>query len=379
MNSFKQFTQIGMALDPIHVGTGGARIGRVDLTIAREPATRLPKIPGSSLAGVYRTYVAMAETEANPSRQLNGKPAPYYPHCAGLGQPRPDGTGGHCGQPDCPVCTVFGFTRGKDQAGGFAGLAAFSDAQVLLFPVSTRRGPFWVTCPMALRQIGLEVSGVTEDAVYLGNTQQAAQQRQQSQQQAGQASPNKLNLGWLFLEVRQCQQFSRVTDKLRSLHVPSYIVDRIALLTEHLFIHVVNSNLEVRTSVSINPETGAAEEKALFSYEALPRSTVLIWEIIAKNPQHFKVGGKDVDVTLNGGKLDDPEKVHRVVQKAHLYLEYLGIGGMGTRGMGRLRVLKAQQQDEQNKTVNCGEEPQAAGTGQPEVQPEQEVSHESAS
>lgn len=102
-----------MALDPIHVGTGGARIGRVDLTIVREPATRLPKIPGSSLAGVYRTYVAMAETEANPNRQVNGKDWPYYPHCAGLGQGR-DSYLGHCAQPNCPVCTVFGFARGKD-------------------------------------------------------------------------------------------------------------------------------------------------------------------------------------------------------------------------------------------------------------------------
>lgn len=61
-------------------------------------------------------------------------------------------------------------------------------------------------------------------------------------------------------------------------------------MPDHIFIHVVNSNLEVRTSVSINPETGAAEEGALFSYEALPRGTVVVWEIIAKNPKHFKVG-----------------------------------------------------------------------------------------
>lgn len=379
MSSFKPFVQIGMALDPIHVGTGGARIGRVDLTIVREPATRLPKIPGSSLAGVYRTYVAMAETEAKPNRQVDGNTWPYYPHCAGLGQGR-DSYLGHCGQPDCPVCTVFGFARGKDQAVGFAGLAAFSDAQILLFPVPTRQGPYWVTCPMALRQIGLEVNGVKENAVYLGNAQHVAQQGQQPQQQAARPSPNKLNLGWLFLEVRRCQQFSKVTDKLRSLQVPNYILDRIALLTDQLFIHVVNSNLEVRTSVSINPETGAAEDKFLFSYEAMPRGTVLAWEIIAKNPKHFKVGGKDVEVTLDSGKMDDPDKVHQVVQKAHPYLEHLGIGGMGTRGMGRLRVLCAAEAGPQGQEVSCQQEQeaQAAKTGQLSEQVKQGASHESA-
>ncbi len=350
--SFQRFIQIGMALDPIYVGAGGARIGRVDLTIVREPATRLPKIPGSSLAGVYRTYVAMAETEANPNQQVNKKDWPYFPHCAGLGQGQDQGPYlGHCGQPDCPVCTVFGFARGKDQAGGFAGLAAFSDAQILLFPVPTRRGPHWVTCPMALRQIGLEVSGVMQNAVYLGNTQpagqQSSQQGQQPQQgqqtwqaqQAQSSSSNKLNLGWLLLDVRVCQQFSNITSHLGSLNIPSYITDKLALVPDHLFAHIVNSNLEVRTSVSINPTTGAAEEGALFSYEALPRGTVLVWEIIAKHPKHFKVNGKDIDVKVNGGKRDDHAKVHEVVKKAHPYLEHLGIGGMGTRGMGRLRVL----------------------------------------
>ncbi len=34
-----------MTLDPVHIGTGGQHLGRVDLSIAREPGTRLPKIP----------------------------------------------------------------------------------------------------------------------------------------------------------------------------------------------------------------------------------------------------------------------------------------------------------------------------------------------
>jgi CRISPR-associated protein Cmr4 len=48
-----------MTLDPVHVGTGGYRLGRVDLSIAREPGTNLPKIPGTSLAGAARSYAAM--------------------------------------------------------------------------------------------------------------------------------------------------------------------------------------------------------------------------------------------------------------------------------------------------------------------------------
>jgi len=315
MPGYQKFLHIGLALDPIHVGAGGARLGRVELTIVRDPATRVPKIPGSSLAGVYRTYVAMEEHERNPNRQVDGQPRPYYPHCAGLGQPRGDYLG-HCAQPDCPVCTVFGFARGRDQAGGFAGLAAFTDAQVLLFPVPTRQGPRWITCPDALRLIGLEVQGVNRDAVYLNSPQN-----------------NPLNLGWLLLPVMTCGQFQNIVQSLQSLGVPPYIRDRLALVPDRLFAHIVNSNLEVRTSVAINPATGAAEEQALFSYEALPRGTVLAWEIIAKNPRHFQIQGQPISA------VSSPDDVHAKVQLAHPYLEHLGVGGMGTRGMGRLKVL----------------------------------------
>lgn len=351
MASFQRFIQVGMALDPIHVGTGGARIGRVDLTIVRDPATRLPKIPGSSLAGVYRTYVAMhceeQRTQSQPQQTQQAgqlqRQKPYYPDCAGLGQPRPNGTGGHCGQPDCPVCTVFGFARGKDQAGGFAGLAAFSDAQILLFPVPTRQGPYWVTCPMALERIDLMVRDVVEAAVYLEN-----------------APGKKLNLGWLFLDVRQCSQFNNVRSTLQRFKLPDHILNRVALVPDYLFVHVVNSNLEVRTSVSINPKSGAAEEGSLFSYEALPRATVLVWDIIVKHPILFKVGRNDIKVILNNSEMDSPKKVHTVVSAAHPYLEHLGIGGMGTRGMGRLRVLSSNCADQQDKKARCSDETQAS-------------------
>jgi len=319
--SYEKFTVVGMAIDPIHVGTGGARLGRVDLTIVRDPVTRVPKIPGSSLAGVCRAYAAMVQQELNPNRQVNGQPKPYYPDCAGQGQPDRTGQGGHCGQRDCPICTVFGFARGA--GGGFAGLAAFSDAHVLLFPVATREGPKWVTCPDALRRIGHEIKGELDDAAYQEN-----------------AGTQPLNLGWLLLERKNVLPDGSSWPTFNQ-NIPDYIKEHVVIVSNKLFSHIVNSNLEVRTSVSIDPETGAAKEGDLFSYEALPRATVLGWDVICKNPQHFRVGGQQVSAQINNQQIDDSEKVFEVVKAAHHYLEALGIGGMGTRGMGRLRVLYA--------------------------------------
>ncbi len=356
--SYRTFPHLGLALDPIHVGTGGARLGRVDLTIVRDPVTRVPKIPGSSLAGVYRTYAAMARHAQDPKRQVSGQPKPYYPDCAGLGQPRSDGSGGHCGQATCPICTVFGFARGRDSAGGFAGLAGFSDAHVLLFPVATREGPRWVTCPLDLRTAGAEVSSVAENALH---------RKQDSQQ--------PLNLGWLLLPVKKLEDWQSVQQSLQGLGVPQEILQGLGVLPDKLFSHVVNSNLEVRTSVAINPETGAAQEQALFTYEALPRGTVLFWEITCKNPEHFRVSSSPVAFKGNGrtattddfkgnGQTATIEDVHGTAVEAHPYLEHLGIGGMGTRGMGRLRVL-TQQRPVQSSTQPGQAAPQPAA--QPEV------------
>ncbi len=353
MEGYKKFLQVGIALDPIHVGAGGAQIGRVDLTIVRDPVTQVPKIPGSSLAGVYRTYVAMAYEEGRQAsqsgQQSQGRQKPYYPDCAGLGL---DQNRGHCRQPDCPVCTVFGFARGAGQEGGFAGLAAFTDAHVLLFPVPTWKGPMWVTAPMALKMIVPELEEVNDNAVYV------------------EKADRPLNLGWLLLETKEYNQdeINRVKTQLAKLSIPRYIQDRLALVPDHLFAHIVNSNLEVRTSVSINPATGAAEDRALFSYEALPRNTVLVWEIIAKNPAYFQISGQPI--TVDSNRDPNPDDVHKVTTKAHPYLEHLGIGGMGTRGMGRVRVVYSGSdsgtgaQQSQAQSVNPTS-PANQGGGQP--------------
>jgi CRISPR-associated protein Cmr4 len=320
--SYTAYRFVGMTLDPIHVGTGGSRLGRVDNTIVRDPVTKIPKIPGSSLAGVLRTYVAMRQEDDFSQRFIEGKLKPYFPDCAGQGS----GDSGHCGEPDCPVCTIFGFAKkGKD---GFAGLASFSDMHVLLFPVATQFGPHWITSPMALQTSGIaEHLGVDdlfkedEGVVYCGSAEKI---------------PDYLNIGWLYLKVNgdgnnRFKELPRHLEKIGA--IPPYIVSRICVVSDALFPHIVNSNLEVRTSVAINPATGAAEDGALFTYEALPRSTVLSWEIVCRNPKHFKIDKKEITAVKS------PEKIKDTIKEAFPYLEYLGIGGMGSRGMGRLRVL----------------------------------------
>jgi hypothetical protein len=205
LKSFKLYRFAGMALDPIHVGTGGSRLGRVDNAIVRDPVTRIPKIPGSSLAGVMRAYTAMAKGR--------------YPDCAGLGQSERDSAGGHCREHDCPVCTVFGFATGKDHGGGFAGLASFSDMHVLLFPVATQLGPRWLTSDLTLRE-----SGIPEfQNIYAPPDQEKIYCKKNGQ------VPQHLNIGWLYLPLENdWDQVETIPEQLeKGLQVPAYIANRL--------------------------------------------------------------------------------------------------------------------------------------------------------
>ncbi len=288
-NSYTLQRYLLMTLDPLHIGTGGYRLGRVDLSIVREPGTNLPKVPGTSLAGALRQYAAMRYEKMR---------------CAGQGQSDRN-KDGHCGQPSCPICYTFG------TAAGSAGKVNIFDARLLLFPVHSLAGPVWVTSSQALADFGVTGQSVAQDKAKWSND----------------LAQNRLNLGWLMLERDGGNWSPPQIDG-----VPAEIQKRIVLVSENLFSQIVNSNLEVRTSVSINPQTGAAEEGALFTYEALPRATYLWCEVVEDDFQ--KKFPKDDAKAQSLGHTRPLD----VVKDAFRLLEYLGIGGMGTRGFGRVKV-----------------------------------------
>jgi CRISPR-associated protein Cmr4 len=316
MYEIKKYYSI--TLDPIHIGTGGSRLGRVDLPIIREPGTNLPKIPGTSLSGTARAYTAIAT-----NRYLWKEGDTEY-SCAGRG-----GEGGekHCGKvnPACPVCIPYGFSKGTGYS--MQGLAQFFDAHILFSPVASMAGPVWVTSPMALEGLGLQQEFQSPDNGFypLGAQLQ---------------NKDKLNFGWLMLNK---DTGKGNLNKLDQKGIPEIVIQRAILVSDNLFSLIVNSNLEVRTSVSIDPQTGAAEEGALFTYEVIPRGTILKFEIVYNSGKTFRIAEKDLKTEGNGDV--GISWVKTQVEKGLKLFETLGIGGMGTRGMGRLKVLNLEKED----------------------------------
>ncbi len=314
-----------MTLDPVHIGAGGYRLGRVDMTIAREPGTNLPKIPGTSLAGAARSYAAMRY----------GKP-----EVAGQ-QKNFKGEGTRC-----PIIYTFGTATDTSPSGGvnYAGTVSIGDAHILFSPVNSMAGPVWVSTADRVR----EAWG--RDSVMLP-------QETEPTDDTVITSMNwdkKLNLGWLLFTAT----------KGLTITPPSDIVEwpgisgRIVLVTSKLFSQIVNSNLEVRTSVSIDPKTGAAESGALFTYEAIPRTTWLWSDVVEDDYRTNGDGTSAFRRTSKQCKVEQNEKGEKlykdnegpslgetwnqpldVVKAGMKLIEYLGVGGMGTRGFGRMRLV----------------------------------------
>lgn len=272
------------ALDPIHIGAGGYRLGRVDNTIVRDPATDVPKIPGTSIAGVVRSFYTVYLMENN--EECKNKSEEEKKKCA-----------------EEMAKLIFGDETKK-------GILRFYDGQIIFFPVSSVQGTVWITTKELIEYWFKEIKDGDGNKIKIpdkiGNEAYAIK---------GINADKPLNLGWLLLKVKKVENGKEVV-------LPSEIdkwVKRIVLVSEKLFSHIVNDNLEVRTSVKIDPETGTAEAGKLFTYEAIPRGTVLGFEI-----------GVD--------KHRDSVDVNKIINAVSPYFKLLGIGGMGTRGFGRIEL-----------------------------------------
>lgn len=290
-------TFFGLAIDPLHVGTGGYRLGRVDNTIVRDPGTDLPKVPGSSISGVCRNYAiyGLSPEEAEPALA-----------CAR--HPDEKKVRNNCGK--CIICQTFGFASGKDKTSQM-GLIRFFDGEILAFPVATMAGPVWVTTPGILARHGVAAPISPSNNGLIIST-------------GFDVTVEKLNLGWLYLPCTRADIPFPVPDTADTPFIAG-IKKQLVIAPEYLFSEIVNNNLEVRTSVSIDFDTGAAKSGALFTYEAIPRGALLAFDLV-------------VDAYRCTGALP-AEKVWKVAGLGLERFQLLGLGGMNTRGFGRIKVI----------------------------------------
>lgn len=221
------------ALSPLHAGTGQG-IGAIDLPIAREKATGIPYLPGSSLKGVLRDRASAWDKDT--------------------------------------LFAVFG--PDTESASEHAGAVQVGDAKLLLLPVRSLYGVFaLVTSPYLLERfrreagmVGLQVPGVPQ----VPDPTQALLAPGSRVQEPG----GKVYLEDLDLKAREEAGAGAWEDWLAErLEAP--VKGRLVVVHEDLMSFLLETATEVVARIRLDDETKTVARGALWYEESLPTESVL--------------------------------------------------------------------------------------------------------
>jgi CRISPR-associated protein Cmr4 len=281
------------ALSPLHAGTGQGA-GVIDLPIAREKATGLPFLPGSSLKGTLRA---------------------------------------RCTGPECRQ--IFGPEPTDMQTeNNYASSVQFSDQRLLLFPVRSLAGVFaWVTSPYILRRLARDIEDAQmtlpadsipdipdeNSCAIVNNTskikvdtciylEDLALAKIQTPAEAGEWA------SWIAKRV-----FPDDADWQTTLR------ERFCIVHDDVFSFLLHTATEITARIKLKSDAKTVEEGGLWYEEALPTETILSGIMLAAPTIASKI---------------NVARILEVLQEL-TNKKTLQFGGKATVGRGLCRVLLA--------------------------------------
>jgi CRISPR-associated protein Cmr4 len=222
------------ALSPLHPGTGQG-VGSIDLPIARERATGVPYLPGSSVKGVLR--------DAANGRLTKDK-----------------------------LLALFG--PETSNASDYAGAVVFGDARLLLLPVRSLAGVFaYVTSPYLLERFARE-------AVFAGMAPPAPPGTPASEGWCWLASDSQLKAGdKVYLEDLDlnCQQNPELKawEDWLAKQSEAPVKGRICLVHDDVMGYLLETATEVVARIRLEDQTKTVAKGALWYEESLPAESLL--------------------------------------------------------------------------------------------------------
>ena len=279
------------ALSPLHAGTGQG-VGVIDLPIAREKATNLPYLPGSTLKGTLRD-----ECEAHSKWNVQCE-------------------------------DIFGPKTIADDAGAYAGSAVFSDQRLLCLPVRSLLGTFaWVTSPYILERFKRDASNIGLPNLPQTPTLTATNLCLVSGTKLIYTNGNQQQvvLEDLDLELRSAANANAWAAWLKGRIFPqdatwqSAFTERLCIVHDDVFNFLAETATEVIARNRLDDNTKTVVRGALWYEEALPAETILAGLLAA------------VKVKIKDGK-DIFKAVKDLTEKP------LQLGGKATVGRGLCTV-----------------------------------------
>lgn len=309
-------------VDPLHIGTGGIHLGKVDNTITLDPVTLMPKIPGTALLGAIKYYTDLkliSLEEKNKNFQVGRAKNKDSKWCAS--------TKGQCGD-TCFMCYTFGYSKADGESS--KGVLAFCDAELILFPVySMTHGEVFITSVTIAKYFDENIGAIGEKEVkcMVNNDN----------------SINQVIIGNIvFNKANGNMQPLMYTEVFKQIELEGSET-RLMVVSDNKFRTLVQKNLEQRTSVAIDPETGAAKDGALFTFEAVPKNAVFRFQINMNDYKKEKSPFKNnsyVNELKDWAEDKNEFKPIDLISLSFNGLEKFGMGGMNTRGFGRIKIVK---------------------------------------
>lgn len=273
------------ARSALHAGTGQG-VDLIDLPIARERATNLPFLPGSSLKGALRDLV----------KEQSLREAIFGPE--------------------------------KTNADAFAGSVQFSDQRLLLLPIRSMAGTFaWVTCPFVLARLRRDArdAGVADTTL-------PALPVVDRQGDALVASGSKLIVGTQIV-LEDLDLTPKIDDITSTWAIwigkqvfeadwQTMLTARICIVHDDVFGFLAETATEVSARIALQADIKTVTGGALWYEEALPAESLLYGMVIAE----FSTKARE---KLNGiGETGALQKLREQLAKP------IQLGGKATTGKG---------------------------------------------
>lgn len=284
------------AYSPLHAGVGQG-VGVIDLPIARERATNIPIIPGSTVKGVLRDA------------------------CEGEATQKPH--------------TVAVFGPPTTEAALHAGALAVSDAHLLLLPVRSLAGTFaWVTSPFILRRLARDAEdGDSQPAPDVKGSPSLSDAQVGCWTAPGKESLLKVQAGnefRIYLEELDLVPMSGGNAKdwaawLAARVWPgnsamlAMLSERICIVHDDVMGYLLEAATEVRARVRIDDATKTVAQGQLWYEEMLPAESILSGLMLATSSS--RVSADVVFATVKA-----------------LIVKGLQVGGKETVGRGFCRI-----------------------------------------
>ncbi len=291
------------ALSPLHPGVGQG-VGSIDLPVAREKASGVPYLPGSSVKGVLRD-AAMNTWGA-----------------------------------EAKVKAVFG--PETDSASEHAGAAYFGDARLILLPVRSYAGIFaYATSPYLLGRFKreAELAGLKPPALPPSpETPSIALVGKESRvtDKAKEKGGARVYLEDLDFDAQMSDEVTTweawLMEQTKGLDLP--LAGRLLYLHDDVMGFLLETALEVVTRIRINENTKTVAKGALWFEENIPAESVL-YGLLSTAAETF--------AAANGSKLPAAEILAQLGSLTKHTLQFGGNATVG-RGLSRMTIVSAMEE-----------------------------------